>query len=417
MILMSLIGGLVGFALGEWLLNEYIGRWPMMVLVGAYFGILALFVGLFCLIAEQISPRLNGASWRQRYVSTSWKLLVPATLIMLFVGGTAMEFIYELNVNGSKKVSNIVLLIDDSGSMGQNDPKQARYSAAKNLVDQMDTDKRVAVLTFNDHAQIVQPFIRLDSNSSKNQVRTAIDQLKPTDGGTDLDVALADTLKHIKDQATSNRGTMVILLSDGVSQLNMQNALKEYIQDQIAVNTIGLNLVDVSGSNLLKDVAQATGGSYSDVSDAGNLSLAFQRIYDTLGDRSLITERTGSEADNMYYTLLRVAGLIFIGLLLGLALGIMFDNRYLAKSFAIGGAVSGLLAGLILEFGLRGSVNDPWVWRLLADLILAGVITLFSSVIPVKEHYKSESQRGNPAARGAAAGYVDRSNTSHNKSF
>ncbi|MDZ7542385.1 VWA domain-containing protein, partial [Clostridium perfringens] len=107
LVLFSLIGGAVGFASGEYVLHSLIDDMPTIFIVGIYMGILALSIGLFCLIAEMISPRLSGSSWRQQYTGLSWKLLVPATLVLLLVLGTVLEFVYELNMGGVKQVKDI----------------------------------------------------------------------------------------------------------------------------------------------------------------------------------------------------------------------------------------------------------------------------------------------------------------------
>ncbi|MNH85965.1 von Willebrand factor type A domain protein [compost metagenome] len=415
--LFSLIGGVIGFAIGEWLLAELGGKWPNLLIIGLYFGVLALSVGLSCLIAEMILPRLNGTSWRQRYVDASWKLLVPATLVMLFVVSLALEFVYELNGGGVKQVKDIVMVIDSSGSMKQNDPKNDRYEAAKKLVDKMDGDKRVAVITFNDGANIVQPFVRLSDQAARTGVKSAIESIPSTDGGTNIGLALTETMKHITDQSVGGQGTMVILLSDGVSNVDMESTLAEYKSRHIAVNTVGLNLVDSSGSNLLQTIASQTGGSYSDVSNAGDLSFVFQQIYDTIGDRTLVTERTGPAADSVYYMIVRIAALLIIGVALGIALGLMFDNRYLARSFGIGGAVSGLLAGLILELGLSGHEHADVLCRLTADVVLAAVITLFAWIVPIKEHYRASGGRARAGQTGGAGSFAGRPNDTRSKGF
>ncbi len=76
LLLFSLLGGAVGYIIAEIMLNTWGKDWPRIVAVGLYFGVLALCIGLGCLIAEVMSPRLNGPSWKQRYAGTSWKLLV-----------------------------------------------------------------------------------------------------------------------------------------------------------------------------------------------------------------------------------------------------------------------------------------------------------------------------------------------------
>lgn len=387
LVLFSLIGGAVGAVIGELLLNQLEGRLPWIVIIGLYFGILALSVGLFCLIAEMVSPRLNGTSWRQRYVGTSWKLLVPATLVMLLLAGTALEFLYELNVGRAKSVDDIVLMIDNSGSMLETDPDDRRYEAAKALIGQMDSSKQVAVIVFNNESELIQPFVQVRDQDVKNQVYAAIDALEPTDAGTDIGDALLSSMKQIKGQP-STRGAMAILLSDGVSEVNTARVLADYRDRGVSVNTIGLGLSSANGNiegvDLLKEIATKTGGKYYDVADASNLSFVFQTIYDNnLNERTLVTERTGPMKDSTYYMILRIIFVLGLGALIGLSLGMMFDNRHLAKSFTIGGSVSGLLAGLLLEFGISGGTLADALIRLLACLVLASVMTMFTLAVPM----------------------------------
>lgn len=393
----SLLGGGVAFVLGEWLLGSRPYDLPSIVLVGIYFAIVALGVGLGCLLAEMISPRLNGMSWKQRYLGLSWKLL-PLTLVMLFAVGTLMEFVYELNFGGVRPVKDVVMVIDDSGSMLQSDPNNSRYAAAKALVQRMDEDNQVAVVTFSHDAMVVQPLTSLASTENRNQVSAVIDGLQTTEGGTNISGALTEAMNVINSDNQTSRGSMVILLSDGFSQLDTSQELTEYVDRGIQVNTIGLALEDPSGSILLQDIARVTGGQYYDVTDANRLGDIFQQIYDRLGDRTLLTERTDATADSPYYAVVRILALMLIGAALGLGLGIVFDNRHLAKSFGIGGVISGLLAGLILEFGLTGHSFWDAMDRLLALLVLAAVIALFTFVVPVGEGRLSRRGRINESS-------------------
>ncbi|MEC0259568.1 vWA domain-containing protein [Paenibacillus lautus] len=385
LLLLSLVGGGLGFAIGEFLLRQWGTGLPVIVVTGIYFGILALCIGLACLIAELISPRLSGSSWRQRYTGTSWKLLIPSTLVALFLLGMLFEWVYQLNPGSAKPVKDIVLVIDNSGSMNETDPNQDRYTAAKNLINRMDEDNRVSVMVFDHATTLLQPFTRVKNQETKDEIIAEIDGLAATDGGTDISLALEDTMTHIQESHDAGRSAMVIMLSDGFSETDHARVLADYKQQQIAVNTIGLSLVNPDGAQLLQTIAAETGGKYYDVQNAADLSFIFQKIYNDVGDRSLLTKRTGAMEDSVYYQIGRIAAMLLIGAAMGLALGTMFDNRHLALSFSIGGAVSGVLAGIVLEYGLSGEeIGDASV-RLIACLILAGIIALFTLVIPVKE--------------------------------
>jgi Ca-activated chloride channel family protein len=400
MLLFSLIGGFIGFVAGEILLNNFYGDLPRMVIVGLYCGLLAFFIGLMCLIAEMINPRLNGPSWRQRYIGSSWKLLLPATLVMIFIVGLLLEMIYGLNIGGVKPVKDIVLVIDNSGSMRETDPNNSRYEAAKSLIGTMDGDKRVAVIEFNHKARLVQPFVSVKEPAMKEEVYNTIDTLEATDGSTDIGLALQESMKHIKEQNDAKRGTMVILLSDGFSEMDINTALAEYEQQGIAINTVGMSAINSEGSGLLNEIANITHGQFIDVDNVDNLSLVFKQIYDRIGDRTLVTERSGPMQDSNYYMALRIISFVLIGTAIGLSLGLVFDNRYLARSFGIGGSVAGLIAGFILEWGLSGHSPGDSVIRLLACFILSGIIALFTWIVPIKENGLLQEGRHRPGHAG-----------------
>ncbi|MBW7460409.1 VWA domain-containing protein, partial [Paenibacillus sepulcri] len=312
--------------------------------------------------------------WRQRYTDLSWKLLVPATLILLFAVGGLLQLLYGLQFGGVKQVKDIVLVVDNSGSMLETDPDNERYAAAKQLINNMDSDNRVAVVAFSNTAELIQPFVSLDTQDEKNSVNAVIDSLKPTDGGTDFSLALTEAMKTIEGKENAKRGTLVILLSDGFSESNIDQQLAAYQEQQIAVNTVGLSVVDARGSALLQQIAESTGGSYYDVSEASGLALVFQNIYDKIDNRTLLTERTDTMADNTFYTLLRILSLGIIGAAVGISLGLLFDNRFLAVSFGSGGLAGGLLAGFILDNGLSGQAFTDGFWRFIAVLVLAAII-------------------------------------------
>jgi Ca-activated chloride channel family protein len=385
LLLFSLIGGALGFAVGELVLGKLSDGWPRFVVVGLYFGIVALCIGLFCLIAELISPRLNGNSWRQRYTNLSWKLLVPATLVLLFVVGGLVQLVYGLQF-GLKPVKDIVLAIDNSGSMLETDPDDERFAAARQLVSHMESDKRAAIVVFNDTAELVQPFVSVSEQAGRDQLNAALDGLDMPDGGTNFSAALGEAMTTITASEDDQRGKMVILLSDGFSDSKLDQQIADYQAQNVVVNTVGLSVANSQGSSLLQQIADLTGGSYYDVTEANGLSLVFQNIYNNLDKQTLLTERTGKLADSGFYLFLRVLSLAIIGAAIGLSLGLLFDNRYLALSFGAGGVVGGVLAGFILDAGLAGSALSDAATRLAAMLVLAALIALFTLVVPIKDN-------------------------------
>ncbi|XOS91434.1 vWA domain-containing protein [Brevibacillus laterosporus] len=337
MVFCSLIGGIIGFVVGEMILNLLSNELPQWVVMGLYFGQYALFVGLMCLIAELISPQLNGQGWRQRYVGFSWKMLVPSTFIMLGVVAMLLQFFYGTSFQRTSGSNNIVMLLDISSSMQDSDKDGQLFKSAADVVRRMDNDTSVAVITFNQQASILQPLVRLNNQKVRDDVIQKLNSHKGPSGGTDIEEALQTALHHINSETNNSGNNTVILMSDGYSDVDLDKSLQPFKQSQIIVHTVGMSTVSADGTQLLKRIAEETSGNYYDIEHTDQITGVFGKIYDmSRQDRELVKERTGTTENSLFYAILRIVSLLVIGALLGLAVGLFFDNKYIAKGFTLG---------------------------------------------------------------------------------
>lgn len=384
------IGGVIGALVGEGLLSELRGQIPNSILVGLYFGQLGLWIGLMALIAEKWKPRLNGRRWAEQYSLFSMKLLIPVMVILPFVVGTILQFIYEIDVLAIKPPEDIVLIVDISGSMLETDPEKKTVDAVKDFLMKIDDKQRSALFAFNSETKMLQPFSYLKSESERKQAGEEFEELLKFQGGTDIGLSLSTVIDYINSENTG-RSTMAVLLSDGISEMDVKESVKPYQEKRIVINTVGLSQKQYEGAKLLANISDSTGGTYYSVNDAKNLTLTFQAIQKDKQDRLLIGERLGLAQYVILYKVLRILFITLIGTLLGLALGLMFDNRFLARSFAWGGIAAGGIAGLILEWGFSGLFFNGFYIRLWSDIVLAVIVSLFSAVVPYKI-YNTESE-------------------------
>ncbi|EKN71494.1 von Willebrand factor type A [Neobacillus bataviensis LMG 21833] len=389
----SIIAGIIGAVMGEWLLNTYYGVWPNLLLMGVYFAQLALLFGLFCLMAELIHPVINVRSWRLEYSGFSWKVLAPATLVMLFAAGLIFQFLYSLNFSTVKPPDDIVMVLDISDSMNKTDPKHESLKAAAKLIDHMKPSHRASVISFNNGATVTKSMFPISDKNESTDAREQIKGLK-YDGGTDIASALKTAMKEMDDNHMQGRKPMVILFSDGYSELELDAVVKPYQDQEIIINTIGMSKIDSGGARLLKSLASRSGGSFHDIKRANELTNVFEKIYLENQDRLLMTERYGLFKDSLYLAVLRVVLITIIGGLFGLALGMIFDNRYLAKSYTVTGLISGILAGLVLEMGLQGSaILSGFPSRMIADILLTALTGLGTMIIPIREKFSGITGR------------------------
>ncbi|MCB9450070.1 MAG: VWA domain-containing protein [Anaerolineaceae bacterium] len=130
-----------------------------------------------------------------------------------------------------KKQADIMLLIDVSGSMGEEGKLDQAKQAALAFLDEMDRGNRVGLATFSDSSLVVTRVPLGNYESVEAQIRTAIQNLQPG-GGTALYDSLVQVVGGLNKSTDSDRIRAVVLLSDGADTAseNVLNAALSTIE-------------------------------------------------------------------------------------------------------------------------------------------------------------------------------------------
>jgi Ca-activated chloride channel family protein len=199
--------------------------------------------------------------------------------------------------------TDVVLVIDTSGSMAATDLSPTRLgaatSAAQSLIDALPDGARVGVVSFSQTASVVAPL-----TSDKTQADNALDTLSPGGGtaiGDGLNAALNQLAQRPADAQGQRPPGMVILLSDGESNFGSTpaSAAARAKQQGVQVDTVGVGqrgtqaYVDRQAVGLdestLKSIASTTSGQYFYAADANQLA----QIYANLGSQTIwVPEKT-----------------------------------------------------------------------------------------------------------------------------
>lgn len=172
---------------------------------------------------------------------------------------------------------NIVLAMDDSGSMSSAGKMEKSIEAAQKMIDVLDDNDRVTLLAFSDRIAEVFSQVQLVSDSERDYVKTQISRLSASGSSTDIAGVLKSCLKYKSNDAQYQ--SLVILLSDGkitgggtVTDSLLED-LKENGQRVISVG-LGSDVDEV----LMQRIANQTGGSYLHCENAGDLATAFEDL-------------------------------------------------------------------------------------------------------------------------------------------
>ncbi|RLJ03130.1 MAG: aerotolerance regulator BatA [Candidatus Aenigmatarchaeota archaeon] len=217
-------------------------------------------------IVRKVSPKRN-----IRVHLPFMLLLLVMTLLILGLCDP------RIPLKTAKEGVNVVLVIDDSGSMAATDYKPTRLEAAKNaaeiLINSLKPKDNVGIVIFESGAttaSYLTPF--------KDRAIQKLRAIEQREGRT----AIGDGLSLAVDMATSipNKKKVIILLSDGVNNagvISPQEAVEYAKANKIQVYTVGMGSekpvvlgYDIFGNpqyaeldeKTLKSIAEQTGGRY-----------------------------------------------------------------------------------------------------------------------------------------------------------
>lgn len=216
-------------------------------------------------------------------------ILILIAIILIIIGLADPR----IPLKTAKEGVNVVLVIDDSGSMKATDYQPTRLEAAKNsaeiLIRSLKQKDNVGIVIFESGAttaSYLTPF--------KNKAIEKLKSVEQREGKT----AIGDGLSLAIDMATSipNKKKVIILLSDGVNNagvISPQEAVEFANANKIQVYTVGMGSeepvvlgYDFFGNpqyaeldeQTLKSIAEQTGGKYYKSVNRNTLNEIYKNI-------------------------------------------------------------------------------------------------------------------------------------------
>ena len=140
-----------------------------------------------------------------------------------------------------KKQADILLVIDVSGSMGNDGKIDQARQAALAFLDGMEPTNRVGLAFFSNGYELRVPVANFETNES--QLRSHIQSMRP-EGGTELYMAVRDSVKAMTEDTSDGRIRAVVVLSDGEDTGERNISLNDAVSS-IAASRDSLNPVIV----------------------------------------------------------------------------------------------------------------------------------------------------------------------------
>ncbi|MGY1773933.1 VWA domain-containing protein [Blastococcus sp. SYSU D00813] len=266
-----------------------------------------------------------------------WKRHVAFGLVALALGVLIVSLAQpSTEVRVPRERATVVMAVDVSMSMEATDIEPNRFEAmqvaAKEFVDVLPEQINLGLVAFSGTATTL-----VTPTTDRGQVRAAIDNLELSEA-TAIGEAIFTSLTAIANFQTALGETeedvpaRVVLLSDGTNTVGRSTtqAIDSALDAGVPVSTIAFGTdygtVEIEGEAVpvpvdraaLEDIAEETGGSYSEAASASEL----EEVYSDLGSQIGYT----TEPQDVSYWFVRGGVLLA---LLGAVMSLLFTSRLL----------------------------------------------------------------------------------------
>jgi tight adherence protein B len=203
------------------------------------------------------------------------------------IGSTEVPSQVSASVQGTKS-SEAILVLDTSGSM-RGDRIAAAQVAAKSYVNSLPASVDVGLIAFNNDAEIA-----LAPTNDRDAVLAEIDSVKARQR-----TALYDAIIGGSDLANPAKNPRLVVLSDGGDSASA--ATFDDVRARIAADGIPIDVValtpSVSHAEVLREIADTSGGQFLLATDAAGLDRAFGEAAGSFGSKISVTATVPAEVD------------------------------------------------------------------------------------------------------------------------
>ncbi|MBI1807166.1 MAG: VWA domain-containing protein [Ignavibacteria bacterium] len=172
---------------------------------------------------------------------------------------------------------NIAVVLDRSGSMGDERKMDYAKKAVYSLIDRLSTYDYLSIVIYDERIETLFPSQRV---TDKSRVKRLVENVYPR-GSTNLGGGMEEGFRQIEEHFKRECINRVILLSDGLANQGitdpqeLNRIASRYRNQSISLSTLGVGL-DYN-ENLMLGLAEHGGGNYYFVESPSQLASIFER--------------------------------------------------------------------------------------------------------------------------------------------
>ncbi|MEJ2098300.1 MAG: VWA domain-containing protein [Deltaproteobacteria bacterium] len=232
-------------------------------------------------------------------VTTDFSCWIAISILSIFLmGGTAVYAQSDSNNSGSATNAadtlqvDLMFVLDNSGSMIQNDPKFITREVVTNTLNSLTQNFRVGMVVFDKDARLVQALTAVDTQAAKNTIAAKLDRINYRGQFTNTPAAVERAVYELKTNGREEAKKAIILLTDGIvdtgnkdQDLEGEKWLKEDLaaeSKKAGIRIFGVAFTDTADFRLMQSLALQTEGEYFRAYSIDDIQSIFNSIEDIL---------------------------------------------------------------------------------------------------------------------------------------
>ena len=217
----------------------------------------------------------------------------------------AEELDTEVQLNSDDGASlpiDIMLVLDNSGSMKKNDPNFLVTEAIKEFISQKNENTRVGIIIFDGKAQL-KISLTVASFANREAILNSIKGINYTGQYTDFPAAIERAIYELKDNGREDALKSIIFMTDGIvdtGNVNRDLEKSKWMREDLAadaadneIKIFGIAFTEAADFQLIQSISQQTKGEYFRALVAEDLQNVFQKINEVINkvpESSVVSE-------------------------------------------------------------------------------------------------------------------------------
>ncbi len=184
-------------------------------------------------------------------------------------------------------VKDVILVLDNSGSMRKNDPEFLTSQAVTQFISGLDDATRMGIVIFDQDISLAVPLTQI-SAASRQTLLNSLDRINYRGLFTDIPAAIERAIYELKNNGRDDARKLIIFMTDGIvdtGNADVDLEKTKWLKDSLAadaadagIKIFGIAFTEAADFQLIQSLAQKTDGEYFRALKPEDLKTVFKRV-------------------------------------------------------------------------------------------------------------------------------------------